>query len=91
MKNPVLNYILIRLGIFIVFLTVLLLLSVEAVLAALIAASMSLIVSLVFLRKQRDEVSRLIASRVDRKSGEATADADSDLENRLLDEGNDTK
>jgi ABC-type bacteriocin/lantibiotic exporter with double-glycine peptidase domain len=86
-----LNYILIRLGMFIVFLTVLLLVKVEPVLAALIAAALSLIVSLVFLRNQRDAVSRVISSRVDRKSGEPLADAESDLENRLLDEGNDPK
>ena len=86
MKNPVLNYILVRLGMFIVFLTVLLLLRVEPVLAALISAATSLLVSLVFLRKQREAVSKVIASRVDRKAKNDTPDVDSDLENKLLDE-----
>jgi len=86
MKNPVLNYILIRLGMFIVFLTVLLLLRVEPVLAALVSAATSLLVSLVFLRKQRDAVSKVIANRVDRKAKNDTPDTDSDLENKLLDE-----
>ncbi len=53
-------YTLIRLGIFAVVLTILYLLSIEPWIAAVIAAIISLCISIIFLRKPREEASRTL-------------------------------
>ncbi len=53
-------YTLIRLGLFAVVLVVLLLLQITPWLAAVIAALISLCISIIFLRKPRDEASRTL-------------------------------
>jgi L-lactate permease len=53
-------YTLIRLGIFAVVLTVLYLLGIEPWIAAVIAAIISLCISIIFLRKPREEASRTL-------------------------------
>jgi membrane protein implicated in regulation of membrane protease activity len=67
MNNPVLNYFLLRLGIFIAVLSVLLLTPMDRVLAALFAAVISFALSIIFLRKQRDRVSEFVYNRSQRK------------------------
>lgn len=79
MNNPVLNYFLLRLGIFIAVLSVLLLTPMDRILAALFAAVISFALSVIFLRKQRDRVSEFVYNRTSKKIKDETASAEDEL------------
>ena len=79
MNNPVLNYFLLRLGIFIAVLSVLLLTPMDRILAALFAAVISFALSIIFLRKQRDRVSEFVYNRANKKVKDAATAAEDDL------------
>lgn len=83
MNNPVINYFLIRIGIFVVVLSVLLLTQMDWLLAALFAAVISFALSIIFLRKQRDKMSEFIYNRSQRRI--AAAHANKEVEDQLLD------
>jgi MFS superfamily sulfate permease-like transporter len=85
MKNAWLNYILIRLGLFIGALVIFILLGFDKFFSALIAAVVSLAVSLIFFTKQRDRVSEAVYKRINRNDTVGSDDADSDHENAVLD------
>ncbi|MEY4078653.1 MAG: hypothetical protein RIS80_422 [Actinomycetota bacterium] len=86
MKNPWLVYTLVRLGVFAVVLTTFLLLGFGWLYATLLAAALSLAFSLVFLNKQREAISEEIYERVQKNKNTGIEDAESDLENKKLDE-----
>lgn len=79
MNNPVLNYFLLRLGIFIAVLSVLLLTPMDRILAALFAAVISFALSVIFLRKQRDRVSEFVYNRTSKKIKDESASAEDEL------------
>ena len=56
MKNAWLNYILIRLGLFVGVLVILIAIGLDKFVSALFAAMISLAISLIFFTKQRDRV-----------------------------------
>jgi hypothetical protein len=85
MKNPWLLYSLARLGVFAAILTVLLLVGFNGYYSVAIAAVLSLAFSLIFLNKQRQALSQSIYDRVQKNKTEGIDDADSDLENDILD------
>jgi hypothetical protein len=85
MKNAWLNYILIRLGLFVGILVIMILLNFDKFFSALIAAVLSLAISLIFFRKQRDRVSEAVYKRINRNDTQGSDDAESDLENAVLD------
>jgi hypothetical protein len=85
MKNPWLLYSLARLGVFAAILTVLLLVGFNGYYSVAIAAVLSLAFSLIFLNKQRQALSQSIYDRVQKNKTEGIDDADSDLENDMLD------
>ena len=66
--NPVLRYALLRLGLFAVVLVVLYLLGGRGVLLVAVAALLSLPLSLLLLRRQRDAMSREVDERVQRRA-----------------------
>ena len=74
--KPWLSYSLIRLGLFAVTLTALLLLGVPGWLSAIVSALIGLSVAYIFFRPQRDAVAESIAAR--RERGEVNSDADED-------------
>jgi L-lactate permease len=83
-------YTLIRVGIFAVVLTLLLLLQITPWLAAVIAALISLCISIIVLRKPRDEASRsLYVARENRgkahREGPSAAAEDEDVEDSAVD------
>jgi ABC-type bacteriocin/lantibiotic exporter with double-glycine peptidase domain len=85
MKNAWLNYILIRVGLFVGILVIMILLNFDKFFSALIAAALSLAISLIFFRKQRDRVSEAVYKRINRNDTQGSDDAESDLENAVLD------
>lgn len=85
MNNPWVSYLFIRIGLFVGFLSLLMLLGIEPILAALFAAVLSLAVSILFLHKQRARVSEAIYKRTQKVAKEGIEDSDSDHENDLLD------
>jgi hypothetical protein len=85
MKNAWLNYILIRLGLFVGVLVVLIAIGLDKFVSALFAAMISLAISLIFFTKQRDRVSEAVYSRIKRNDTTGSDDAESDLENAALD------
>lgn len=85
MNNAWLNYILIRLGLFVGILVIMILLNFDKFFSALIAAALSLAISLIFFRKQRDRVSEAVYKRINRNDTQGSDDAESDLENAVLD------
>jgi hypothetical protein len=85
MKNPWLLYALARLGVFAVLLTILLLVGFNGYYSVAIAAVLSLAFSLIFLNKQRQALSQSIYDRVQKNKVDGIDDADSDLENDILD------
>jgi Protein of unknown function (DUF4229) len=85
MKNAWLNYILIRVGLFIGILVIMILLNFDKFFSALIAAALSLAISLIFFTKQRDRVSEAVYKRINRNDTQGSDDAESDLENAVLD------
>ena len=85
MKNAWLNYILIRVGLFVGILVIMILLNFDKFFSALIAAALSLAISLIFFTKQRDRVSEAVYKRINRNDTQGSDDAESDLENAILD------
>lgn len=85
MKNPWILYTAARLGVFAVVLAVLLLIGFDGYYSVAIAAVLSLAFSLIFLNKQRDAISKNIYDRVKKNKSEGLEDAESDLENEILD------
>ena len=85
MKNAWLNYILIRLGLFVGVLVILIAIGLDKFVSALFAAMISLAISLIFFTKQRDRVSEAVYNRINRNDTTGSDDAESDLENSVLD------
>jgi hypothetical protein len=80
-----------RIGLFALFLTVLLLLGFDGIYSAVIAGVLALAVSLVFLQKQRDALSIEIYKRNQRDKNSGVPDSDADVENAILDSKEDNK
>jgi hypothetical protein len=80
-----------RIGLFALFLTVLLLLGFDGIYSAVIAGVLALAVSLVFLQKQRDALSIEIYKRNNRDKNSGVPDSDADVENAILDSKEDNK
>jgi hypothetical protein len=85
-KKHWLVYISARLGVFAAVLTVFMLIGFGWLYSTLIAAALSLAFSLIFLNKQREALSSDIYNRVKKNKEVGIDDADSDLENDLLDQ-----
>lgn len=83
MKNPWVKYLLLRVGTFSAFLTVMLLLQFDPFFAAAIAAVLALAVSLIFFGKQRDAVTNAIYQARNKKN-----DSDTDAEDSADDSRN---
>jgi hypothetical protein len=88
MKNPLVSYALIRIGMFALILTVLLVIGFNPIYSTLVAAALAFAISLVFLSKLRDEASKSVYKRVKRDSTEGIRDADTDTEDQILDSKN---
>lgn len=86
MKKHWLVYIVARLGVFAAVLTVFMLIGFGWLYSTLIAAALSLAFSLIFLSNQREALSSDIYNRVKKNKEVGLDDADSDLENDLLDQ-----
>ena len=84
MNNPIVNYFLMRIGIFIAVLSILLLTQMDWILAALFAAVISFALSIIFLRKQRDKFSEYIYNQSQKRRAAGAKKTD-DVENQLLD------
>lgn len=91
MKKLWLVFIAARIGLFALFLAVFLLLGFDGIYSAVIAGVLALAVSLVFLQKQRDALSREIYVRFKRDDLSGVPDADADIENAILDSKKDYK
>jgi hypothetical protein len=74
-----------RIGVFAVILGILLLLQLDPLYAAIIAAVASLAISLLFFGKQRDVLSAQIYERVQHRAKYGQRDHDSDIENSAID------
>ena len=85
MKNPWLVFIAARLGLFALFLAIFLVLGFDWLYSALVSGALALAASLVFLQKQRDELSKEIYKKFGKDNNSAVPDTDADLENRILD------
>ncbi|NBU22594.1 MAG: DUF4229 domain-containing protein [Actinobacteria bacterium] len=90
MKNPWLSYTVLRLGLFALLFWAFMVLDFNPFFSAIIAASVSFAISLVFLDKQRRAMSEQVAKKLARNKDGSYTDPESDLENELLDrsEGN---
>lgn len=91
MSKPWLIFIAARIGLFIGFFVVMVLLGFEGIYSAVIAGVLALAVSLVFLAKQRDALSEEIYKKFHRNEFSGVADKDADIENALLDSEQDDK
>ena len=85
MKNPWLSYTLMRLGLFFGIFFVMLVLDFNPFYAAIIAASISFAISLVFLDRQRKAMSEQVSKKLSRNKAGSYDDPESDLENEILD------
>jgi hypothetical protein len=85
MNNPWLSYTLIRLGLFFGLFLILLGLQFNPFFAAIIAASISFAISLIFLDRQRKAMSQVVADKLARNKDGSYQDLESDLENEILD------
>ncbi len=83
MKNPWLNYLLIRIGTFAGILTILLLLQLDPFFSSMIAAVLALAISLLFFSKQREAVSKAIYEARFKKN-----DNDTDAEDQISNSAN---
>jgi predicted Co/Zn/Cd cation transporter (cation efflux family) len=90
-SKPWLIFITARIGLFIGFFVIMLLLGFEGIYSAVIAGVLALAVSLVFLAKQRDALSEEIYKKFHRNEFSGVADEDADIENALLDSEQDDK
>lgn len=88
MKNPLVAYALIRIGIFAAILSIFLVLRFNPIYATLVAAALAFAISLVFLSKLRDEASKSVYQRIKRESAEGIKDADTETEDAILDKKN---
>jgi hypothetical protein len=85
MKNPWIVFIAARLGLFAGFLAIFLVLGFDWLYSTLVSGALALAVSLVFLQKQRDELSQEIYKKFGKDKNSATPDTDADFENAVLD------
>jgi sugar phosphate permease len=85
MKNPWIVFIAARLGLFALFLAIFLVLGFDWLYSTLVSGALALAVSLVFLQKQRDELSKEIYKKFGKDKNSATPDTDADFENAVLD------
>jgi hypothetical protein len=85
MKNPWIIFVAARLGLFGGFLAIFLVLGFDWLYSTLVSGALALAVSLVFLQKQRDELSKEIYKKFGKDKNSATPDSDADFENRILD------
>ncbi len=85
MKNPWLSYSLIRLGLFFGPFLLLLVLGFNPFYSAIIAASLSFAISLIFLDRQRRAMSAVVSAKLSRDKDGSYKDSESDLENEILD------
>lgn len=85
MKNPWISYTLLRLLLFFGVFLALALLDFNPFFAAIIAAAVSFALSLVFLDRQRKAMSESVANKLARNTSGSYDDAESDLENQILD------
>lgn len=74
-----------RLGLFVLVFVVLMQFQFNPFFAAIIAAVVSFAISLVFLDRQRKEMSEAVANKLARNPSGSYDDAESDLENEILD------
>ena len=86
MKNAWANYLFIRIGLFVGILVIFLLLNVDQFVSAILAAVLSLAISLLFFNRQRNAVSEAVYRAIEKRKNQGEADADSDHENALLDQ-----
>ena len=91
MKKLWLVFISARLGLFALFLAILLLLGFDGIYSAVIAGVLALAFSLVFLQKQRDALSAEIYKRNQRDKFSGVPDNDADVENSILDSKEDNR
>ncbi len=91
MKKLWLVFISARLGLFALFLAILLLLGFDGIYSAVIAGVLALAISLVFLQKQRDALSAEIYKRNQRDKFSGVPDNDADVENSILDSKEDNR
>lgn len=85
MKNPWIVFIAARIGLFALFLTIMLILGFDGIYSALVAGALALAVSLVFLQRQRDALSAELYKKFHRDEFSGVPDSDADIENALLD------
>jgi hypothetical protein len=85
MKNPWIVFIAARLGLFALFLAIFLVIGFDWLYSTLVSGALALAVSLVFLQKQRDELSKEIYKKFGKEQNSATPDSDADFENAILD------
>jgi hypothetical protein len=85
MKNPWIVFVAARLGLFAGFLAIFLVLGFDWLYSTLVSGALALAVSLVFLQKQRDELSKEIYKKFGKDKNSATPDSDADFENAILD------
>jgi len=85
MKNPWIVFIAARLGLFALFLAIFLVIGFDWLYSTLVSGALALAVSLVFLQKQRDELSKEIYKKFGKDKNSATPDSDADFENAVLD------
>lgn len=86
MKNPWIRYTLIRLGLFFGIFLIFAFLDFNIYFAAIIAAAISLAISLLVLDRERSSLSEQIHERFARPEDGSYRDAESDLENQVLDQ-----
>ena len=86
MKNAWANYLFIRIGLFVGILVIFLLFNIDQFVSAILAAVLSLAISLLFFNRQRNAVSEAVYRAIEKRKKLGESDADSDHENALLDE-----
>jgi len=89
-KNPWISYSLIRLGLFFGVFLALIALQFNTFFAAIIAATVSFAISLVFLDRQRKAMSQSVVEKLARNSSGNYEDKENDLENDLMDSETET-
>ena len=85
MKNAWANYLFIRIGLFVGILVILLLLNIDQFVSAILAAVLSLAISLLFFNRQRNAVSEAVYRSIEKRKKFGETDTDSDHENAQLD------
>lgn len=88
MKNPLVAYAVIRIGIFAAILTLFLVIGFNPIYSTLVAAALAFAISLVFLSRLREEASKSVYHRIKRESAEGIKDADTETEDSILDSKN---